>query len=246
MTINNALVVGGNGGIGKALLKVLSDTKQYTQVHAVVRTMPEYIIDNVIYHVIGEHTEQSIEVLCVDLSEVSGQFTLAVCALGVLHQSSNQNVRLFPEKRMEDIRQQQLAEYFQVNSIIPALWLKHLEPLLKGLAPAKLVFLSARVGSITDNKLGGWYGYRASKAALNMLVKTAQVELQRRAKNIGLVCYHPGTVDSELSKPFQKNVPTGKLFSAQFSAQCLLQYLPRLHTEQSPHYIDWQGKPIPW
>jgi NAD(P)-dependent dehydrogenase (short-subunit alcohol dehydrogenase family) len=109
-----------------------------------------------------------------------------------------------------------------------------------------LVFFSARVGSINDNLLGGWYGYRASKAALNMLLKSAQVECQRRAKNISLVSYHPGTVDTELSRPFQANVPKDKLFSSEFTVSQLLQFVTNLLAEDGPHYIDWQGKTIPW
>ena len=108
------------------------------------------------------------------------------------------------------------------------------------------MFFSARVGSISDNSLGGWYGYRASKSALNMLIKCAQIECQRRAKNITLISYHPGTVETELSKPFQSKVPTGKLFSTDFTATQLLQIIPNLTPENGPHYIDWQGNVIPW
>ena len=108
------------------------------------------------------------------------------------------------------------------------------------------MFFSARVGSINDNKLGGWYGYRASKAALNMMLKCAQIECQRRAKNISLISYHPGTVETELSKPFQSKVPTGKLFSAHFTVTQLLNIIPSLSAENGPHYIDWQGNTIPW
>ena len=238
----NALVIGANGGLGRALLSALDQSKQYSTVHAVVRQLPTNPIDNVIYHDIGEHTEQSVAALCDSLSQLNQQFTLAVSTLGVLHQGSN----LFPEKRLEDLAESQLTEYFHTNSIIPALWLKHLPVLVKGSMPSKLVFFSARVGSISDNKLGGWYGYRASKAALNMLIKTAQVEYQRRAKQVSLVCYHPGTVDTGLSQPFQKNVAANKLFSPQYSVACLLEHLSSLDAELGPHYIDWQGKPIPW
>ena len=111
---------------------------------------------------------------------------------------------------------------------------------------SKIILLSARVGSITDNKLGGWYGYRASKSALNMLVKTAQVEFSRRIKKCTLVLYHPGTVDTKLSKPFQGNVPPGKLFSPEFTAMQMLQCVESLQSEQAPHYIDWKGDNIPW
>ena len=136
--------------------------------------------------------------------------------------------------------------YFTTNTILPALWLKYVELILKGTEPAKLVFFSARVGSIGDNKLGGWYGYRASKSALNMIIKCAQIECQRRAKNISLISYHPGTVETKLSKPFQSNVPKDKLFTSDFTVAQLLKIIPTLSAENGPHYIDWQGKTIPW
>lgn len=118
--------------------------------------------------------------------------------------------------------------------------------LLKGAHPAHLVFLSARVGSIADNHLGGWYGYRASKAALNMMLKSAHIEYNRRAKNICLVSYHPGTVATQLSESFRANVPEGKLFSPEFAIAKLLIHTQALTSENGPHYIDWQGKTIPW
>ena len=144
------------------------------------------------------------------------------------------------------IHKDQLNFYFTTNAILPAIWLKHVESLLKGSEPAKLVFFSARVGSISDNNLGGWYGYRASKSALNMIIKCAQIECKRRAKNICLISYHPGTVETELSKPFQSNVPAGKLFTTDFTVSQLLTIIPNLTPENGPHYIDWQGSVIPW
>ena len=108
------------------------------------------------------------------------------------------------------------------------------------------MLFSARVGSISDNRLGGWYSYRASKAALNMMIKTAAIELARRAKNIKLIAFHPGTTDTPLSKPFQKNVPENKLFSAEFVAKQLLDIVENTPIDQSPSYLDWQGETINW
>jgi NAD(P)-dependent dehydrogenase (short-subunit alcohol dehydrogenase family) len=169
-----------------------------------------------------------------------------VCCIGALHATGADNQQIMPEKRLEDIQKDQLSFYFTTNAILPAIWLKYVEPLLKGSEPAKLVFFSARVGSISDNNLGGWYGYRASKSALNMLIKCAQIECQRRAKNICLISYHPGTVETPLSKPFQSKVPTGKLFTTDFTVTQLLTIIPSLTPENGPHYIDWQGSVIPW
>ena len=135
------------------------------------------------------------------------------------------------------------------NALTPILCIQAILPLLNQQTPCVITALSARVGSIEDNKLGGWYSYRASKAALNMLFKTAAIELARRAKQTRLVLFHPGTTDTELSKPFQKNVPKDKLFSPDFVAEqlyTLLQQPEQLTDIGQPAYIDWQGKNINW
>ena len=242
----NALVIGASGGIGQALVKQLYESGEYAKVYAVSRTAPASPISGVQYQSLDSENESLITQYCQQLKQMGGQFSLVVCCIGALHTTDANNQAIMPEKRLEDIQQEQLGFYFKTNAILPAIWLKHVEMLLKGAEPAKLVFFSARVGSINDNKLGGWYGYRASKAALNMMLKCAQIECQRRAKNISLISYHPGTVETELSKPFQSKVPTGKLFSAHFTVTQLLNIIPSLSAENGPHYIDWQGNTIPW
>lgn len=240
-----ALVIGASGGIAKELVRQLHNSDMYHQVHAVSRSTPTSVVSGVEYHELESEDESQVAAYCQQLANTDEQFSLVVCCIGSLHGTSG-NQTIMPEKRLEDINQTSLNFYFSTNTIIPAIWLKHVEKLLKGQQPAKLVFLSARVGSITDNQLGGWYGYRASKSALNMLIKSAQIECKRRAKNICLVSYHPGTVDTELSKPFQANVPPSKLFSSEFTVSQLLEHIPALTPEEGPHYIDWQGKTIPW
>lgn len=241
-----ALVIGASGGIGEAFIHELVNGGQYSQVHGVSRSVPKQPIESVKYHIITEQNEQSIQTCCQELAQTQIVFSTVICCIGTLHDKSKTGRAIQPEKRLEDINAEQLQHYFNVNTILPTLWLKALEPIVKGQHLAKVVFLSARVGSISDNQLGGWYGYRASKAALNMLLKTAQVELQRRAKNVCLVSYHPGTVDTALSKPFQNNVRPEKLFTALFTAQQLLSQLDDLQAQNGPYYLDWQGKTIPW
>jgi NAD(P)-dependent dehydrogenase (short-subunit alcohol dehydrogenase family) len=106
--------------------------------------------------------------------------------------------------------------------------------------------LSARVGSIGDNRLGGWYGYRASKAALNMFLQTAAVEYARRARRVKLLAFHPGTTDTALSAPFQKNVAAGKLFTPDFVAQRLLGLMDAAEPDGRLGFLDWAGKTVPW
>lgn len=240
----NALVIGATGGIAKALLIELVAQCQFNQVFGVTRSPKNGDVDGVKYIQADSVTESSIESVIHQLSQ-HGQFSLIVCCIGTLLGEHN-GIKISPEKRMEDVSSEQLQSYMLINAIAPMLWIKHVQPLVKGGVKSQIVVLSARVGSIADNKLGGWYGYRASKAALNMLVKTAQIEYQRRAKNVELISYHPGTVDTELSKPFQTSVPKEKLFSAKFTATSLLTHLKTLEITNSPHYIDWNNQTIQW
>jgi NAD(P)-dependent dehydrogenase (short-subunit alcohol dehydrogenase family) len=160
---------------------------------------------------------------------------------GVLHSKKYQ-----PEKRLEDFSAEAFLNVLNANTITPMLWLKYLTPLLNTLNNCKVTIFTARVGSISDNKLGGWYSYRASKAAMNMLIKSAAVELARRAKNIKLISFHPGTTDTPLSKPFQANVAEGKLFTCEFVAKQLLTIVEDTPVDGEASFIDWQGKEIPW
>ena len=163
---------------------------------------------------------------------------------GLLHYA-----KTMPEKKLEDIDETYFSTLLSSNALTPILCIQAILPLLNQQTPCVITALSARVGSIEDNKLGGWYSYRASKAALNMLFKTAAIELARRAKQTRLVLFHPGTIDTELSKPFQKNIPKDKLFSPDFVAEqlyTLLQQPEQLTDIGQPAYIDWQGKNINW
>lgn len=162
---------------------------------------------------------------------------------GQLHYQQN-----MPEKKLEDLESDYFNQLMTSNTLTPLLCLQSLLPLLKNKKQCTITALSARVGSINDNKLGGWYSYRASKAALNMLFQTAAIELARRAKNTKLIVFHPGTTDTELSKPFQRNVPEGKLFTPAFVAERLYELTNNRNIEFNGEsdYIDWKGDSIAW
>ncbi len=241
-----AIVIGASGGIGRALVNQLAQQRPADTVYALSRQTGDAqgLPDNVVSVSIDTADEEAIKQFCAARKARHEQVVTAICTVGALHGEVGE-VTLTPEKRLEDINQAQLQAYFAVNSIIPALWLKHLVSIMSA-SPSQVVCLSARVGSISDNRLGGWYGYRASKAALNMLIKTAAVEYARRAKATSLLCYHPGTVDTELSAPFQHNVKPEKLFTAQFTAERLLSALAALNSEQSPYFLDWDHQVVSW
>lgn len=135
---------------------------------------------------------------------------------------------------------------FQVNAMGAALLTKHLMPLLKHGDPSLFGAISAKVGSIGDNRLGGWYGYRASKAALNMLIKTASLEYARRSPNTILVLLHPGTTDTRLSQPFQRGVPPEKLFPVSRTVAQLMAVMEGLTPADSGEFFSWDGSRLPW
>ncbi|MFT6267752.1 MAG: NAD(P)-dependent dehydrogenase (short-subunit alcohol dehydrogenase family) [Alphaproteobacteria bacterium] len=235
------LVIGAGGGIGQEVVKQLCTNNPNSQVYSVSRSQTPSLFQNQQHFTFDSTNESDIKAFVTELSAKQVKLSQVVCTTGVLHTSGDKTLK--PEKRLEDIEPIQLAEYFRVNTAVPAMWLKHLVKVVAK-DKASIVFFSARVGSISENGLGGWYGYRASKAALNMIVKTASIEYKRRAPNTTLACYHPGTVDTGLSKPFQSNVKPGKLFTVEFTVSQLLIHMQGFDALHSPYYFDWEGKTI--
>jgi NAD(P)-dependent dehydrogenase (short-subunit alcohol dehydrogenase family) len=148
-----------------------------------------------------------------------------------------------PEKSLSRVDADALHRSFSINAIGPALLLRHLATSIAS-GDAIYAKLSARVGSISDNQKGGWYGYRASKAALNMLLQTAAIELQRKNPGLRVVALQPGTVRSQLSEPFQSGVPT--LLEPSASVAGMMRAMTELDTKSGAHFIDYQGQEIPW
>ena len=244
MKNQTTLIIGANSEIAKALaLHVITCTD--SSLIVVSRNVEFYQQDkfaqakviSVDNYQTSEISQAITRIEQASTSEISQVF---ICH-GVLH-----NKRCQPEKRLEDFSAETFVEIITANTTTPMLWLKYLSPMLSGKKACKIVVLSARVGSISDNKLGGWYSYRASKAAMNMLIKSAAVELARSAKNIKLISFHPGTTDSPLSKPFQKNVPAGKLFTSKFVAKQLFTIVDKSPVDGEASFIDWQAKTITW
>ena len=168
---------------------------------------------------------------------------LIVNAAGVLHDSVH---GLRPEKRLADVRAEALARSFAVNAVGPLLVAQQFESLLAHPERAVFASLSARVGSIEDNRLGGWYAYRAAKAAQNMYTRTLAVEWARSRRNVVCVALHPGTTDTALSRPFQANVAAGKLFDVDQAVTRLLEVIDHLQPADSGQFLAWDGARIPW
>ncbi|MEQ9333499.1 SDR family NAD(P)-dependent oxidoreductase [Thalassobaculum sp.] len=224
-----AVVFGAGGGIGSALLERLRAGGAFATVLG-----------------FGRATEPAIDLLdeaslkhAVEAAAAHGDIRLAIDATGFLHDD-----QAMPEKSWRELDGDRLSHAFAVNAVGPALLMKHLLPRLPRRGRAVFATLSARVGSIADNRLGGWYGYRASKAALNQLVRTAAVELRRTRPDAVCVALHPGTVDTGLSRPFAR---TG--LEAQppaLAAERLLTVVDGLTVAGSGGFFDHRGTPVPW
>ncbi len=186
--------------------------------------------------------EASISRAAARVKQSVGELHLVIVATGVLHDGFT----LQPEKSWSDLNGSSMQTAFQVNTIGPALVAKHFLPLLARNRKTIFAALSARVGSIGDNHLGGWYAYRASKAALNMIIKTLSLELIRRNPNAVCVGLHPGTVDTPLSKPFQSGVAQQKLFSPRQSALHLLNLFDCLGPQDSGNVYAWDASRVPF
>jgi NAD(P)-dependent dehydrogenase (short-subunit alcohol dehydrogenase family) len=222
-----ALVIGASGGIGQAMVQHLTNAPHCAEVVGMHR-LSEPCIDFDI--------EASIASAAKTL-EAGGKFHLIINATGLLH-----NTAFSPEKKLGDLSYAQLEATFRVNTFGPALVLRHFSPLLAN-DRAVLALVSAKVGSIEDNRLGGWYSYRASKAALNMLLKTAAIELKRSNPKAVLVSLHPGTVNTGLSKPF-KGEQIGRLPSE--ASRDMLDALDQLTPADTGSFVSYNGDRLPW
>lgn len=232
-----ALVIGASGAIGGALVDALAADPNVTSVLAGARTPRRHPHAKV--H--PRHVDILYETSIVAALAGVGEIDLAIVATGFLHDSGG----LGPEKTWRALDTDMLQRCFAVNAIGPALVAKHVLPMLPRQGKSVFAALSARVGSISDNRLGGWYGYRASKAALNQLIRTLAIELARQRKDAVCVALHPGTVDSALSRPFQGGVSENKLFAPAFAAERLLSVIDEIDASASGQLLAWDGQAIP-
>lgn len=237
----NVIIV-GNGAIASALLDNL--LRRPALAHAVVlgRSDKDGRQDARITRLLFDAVDpDSITRAASRTGELIGRAHLLINTVGMLHSGSQQ-----PEKQLRRLDPQHLQQSFLVNATLLPLLAQAFGKLLRHDEPAMLVSLSARVGSIEDNKAGGWYSYRASKAAHNMLLKTLALEWKLSHRKATVVALHPGTVISRLSGPFIPPSYAKPLLSPAESAEALLQVMTQLRPEHSGNFYDWQGERIPW
>ncbi len=233
-----ALIFGMNGAISGALAKNLAERYVITGIGREIASAKQACFHK---QLVTDYSEPSLSELSRSLIEQQLTFNLIINTIGILHTDN-----LKPEKRLDSLSRQSLDQYFHVNTIIPGLLLKHFHSLLPKQTSSVFAHLSAKVGSIGDNRLGGWYGYRASKAALNMLVKTAAIEIARSYKHTAIVVIHPGTTIGPLSAPYTTNTPHDKLYTADVTAKRITRVIDNLSASDTGCFFDWSGETLPW
>ncbi|MBE9060812.1 SDR family NAD(P)-dependent oxidoreductase [cf. Phormidesmis sp. LEGE 11477] len=253
----NALVVGATQGIGLAFtqqlladdrIRHLFGTYRSEQTAEELRKLASQYPSRLHLIRMDIAHEEQIEKGLVAVKEIlqggsanAPNLHLAINCVGLLHSEQQQ-----PEKALRQLNSENLLTYFQINSVGPALLAKHLLGLFRHAEPSIFATISAKIGSIGDNRIGGWYGYRASKAALNMFLKTAAIEYSRRSPKTIIVMLHPGTTDTRLSKPFQRGVSPEKLFSTERTVTQLLSVLEKVTIKESGEFFSWDGSRLPW
>ncbi len=246
----NALIVGASQGIGLGFVKNLLQDRRIVKIYATSR-QPKSALE-----LIALADEYPERLICLEMDITDelqiieavqkihtqvDKLHLVVNCVGILHEDTLQ-----PEKSLRQINSENLLRYFQINSIGAVLLVKHVLPLFRHKERSVFATISAKLGSIGDNQLGGWYGYRASKAALNMLMRTAAIEYKRSCPKALIVTLHPGTTDTRLSRPFQGNVPAEKLFSVERTVSQLLAVIEQLQEGDSGQFFSWDGSRLPW
>lgn len=234
----NILLIGGSGGIGRALLENLLARSDVGHVIATHHTNPPSLMHGKLkWQLLDACDEASVKTLFEKLPTLDR----IIIASGFLH-----NDQIKPEKAIKHFQLETLDQCISANLLPTLLAAKYAAPLLRDSERSVFASISARVGSIEENQLGGWYSYRMSKAALNMALKTLSVEWRRSMPKCTVAALHPGTTDTPLSAPFQKNVPAEKLFSPDLTAQYLMAVLDSLRPEVSGRFWSWDGTELAW
>jgi NAD(P)-dependent dehydrogenase (short-subunit alcohol dehydrogenase family) len=240
-----ALVIGASRGIGLAIARGLLDRAQLRRVYASYRNADKAdalrSIDDerLVSCELDVCNIEDIQNLAEQIRQNEDQPDFVIHCAGILHEAG-----VAPEKSLGQCDKDAISRVFEVNSIGPLMLAKAIIPMMPRRSPAHFTVLSAMVGSISDNRLGGWYAYRASKAALNQFMRTLSIECRRSHPGLCVTAIHPGTTDTALSRPFQANVKEGKLYTPQLSASRILDVVFGSTAEQSGQFVNWDGKHI--
>lgn len=231
----NIVVIGASGALGNQFVHQFAADANVKSIYAFSRSRVEFESEKVVSGSLDLQDEASIKAAAEQSCE-NGNIDIVLVATGLLHHG-----QMMPEKSLKALNADSFHQLFSINTIGPALVAKHFLPKLNKNTSSVFAAISARVGSISDNQMGGWYSYRASKAALNMVLKCAAIEIKRSHQKAIVVGLHPGTVDSNLSKPFQANVQQDKLFTPQHSVAALIKVIQGLDIKDSGNVFDFNG-----
>lgn len=249
----DALVVGASRGVGLALAEALAAGEpggMPRRLFVTYRgdTVPESLVAlgdvagcDVVPLPCELTSDEAIDNLGRRLAEADAALAVTLHAAGILHEDG-----LRPEKALRQVDRHALRRVFDVNAFAPLLVAQAVLPRIPRQGPSHFAALSAMVGSIGDNRIGGWYSYRASKTALNQLLKTLAIEAKRTHPELCVTSIHPGTTDTNLSRPFQGNVPDGKLYTPEQSARRILDVVLGGTPEASGRFMNWNGEALPW
>ena len=230
-------VIGSSGAIGSAFVNHYINDLSVNSIFSFSRSSIGIDNNKVKHFSIDIENESSIQNAAKSVEEIN--FDEVIIASGLLHTNE-----FGPEKSIKDLKADNILKVLNVNTVGTAIIGKYFLPLLNKDNKSVMAFLSARVGSISENKLGGWYAYRASKSALNQVIKTFSIELKRINPKAIIIGLQPGTVDSELSAPFKRSVSNNKLFTAEYSVSQLLEVIERADESSSGNLISWDGEII--
>lgn len=234
----NVAIVGASGGIGQAFVDHFLKHQAHCSIHATYHSnAPQNSHARCHWHPVDVTQEDQIKDFCADLDDVD----IFINAAGLLHNEQYQ-----PEKSTRAISSDYFMDCMATNALPTLLMAKYMGSHFRHKRPAIFASVSARVGSIEENYLGGWYSYRASKAALNMILKTLSIEWKRSLPNVSVAALHPGTTDTALSRPFQQNVKPDHLFKAEQSVAYMMQVMNKLTPEHSGKFWSFDGEILPW
>lgn len=235
----NVAVVGGSGGIGSAFVEALSDRTDVRRLIATYNERPPTFSgdDRVEWMRLDATKEDDVRRWSERIEEIDW----LINAVGMLHRRG-----YLPEKSIAQFSSEFFFENMTTNALPTLLLAKYCQRAFKHRRPAVFATVSAKLGSVSDNRLGGWVCYRASKAALNMCVRTTAIEWQRSLPNVAVAALHPGTVDTDLSRPFQSRIPRSRIFTPTYSVSRMLQVIAQLEPAVSGQFWAYDGQRLPW
>ena len=238
LNLKNIAVIGVGGAIGRAVAEFYAEQSGVEKIITFSRSRQDFADKRIVNHTLNYYDETQLAQAASRLEHFGGMDAIFVTT-GVLH-----NDDVVPEKSLKELTMHNFETIFKIDAIVPALLVKHFSPMLHKKRPSIMVVLTARVGSISDNRFGGWYAYRCAKSALNMFVKNASIELKRRYNHQMIIAMHPGTVDSPLSEPYKANLDPNKVFTPAVSASHLAKVVSGMTPEDTGKIIAWDGQII--